>query len=140
MNTHEQIDREDEVITSSDRSFGFVFAALFAIIAGLRAWKAEADALWWIAPAAAFALLAVFRATALAPLNRLWSRFGLLLSRVVTPVVMLVLFAIAIVPVGMVLRLARKDPMKLRRDPAAATYWQDHDTTPRSRDRMRDQF
>ena len=140
MNTHERIDREEEVTGSSDRSFGLVFAGFFAIIAGLRAWKGEAGTLLWLGAASAFALVAVLRPAALAPANRAWLRLGLVLGRIVTPVVMLVLFAIAIVPFGLVMRLMGRDPLRLARDPQAQTYWQDHDATPRAHDRMRDQF
>ena len=141
MNTHEQLDREHEgAVISSDRSFGLVFAAVFAIVAAMRAWKGAPDAIAWLAGAVAFALVAALLPAALAPFNRAWARFGLLLNRIVTPAVMLLLYVVAIVPMGALLRLARKDLLRLRRDPGAATYWQDHDTTPRARERMRDQF
>jgi hypothetical protein len=60
---------------------------------------------------------------ALRPLNRLWLRFGLLLYRVVNPVVMALVFYSTMVPIGLAMRLCGKDPLRLRREPDAASYW-----------------
>jgi hypothetical protein len=59
----------------------------------------------------------------LTPLNRLWTRFGLVLHAVVTPVVMGLLFYLTVVPIGIVMRLAGKDLLALRYDPGAKSYW-----------------
>ena len=66
---------------------------------------------------------ALVRAALLAPLNRAWTRLGLLLFHVVNPVVMLLLFALVVIPAGLVMRLVGHDPMRRRFDPGAATYW-----------------
>jgi hypothetical protein len=59
----------------------------------------------------------------LAPLNRIWTRFGLLLHRIVSPVVLGVMFFGVVTPMGLVMRALGKDPLRLRFDPAARTYW-----------------
>ena len=59
----------------------------------------------------------------LRPLNRLWLRFGLLLAAVVSPIVLALLFYLTIAPIGFMMRLAGKDPMRSRRDPNATSYW-----------------
>lgn len=139
MQGHEQLDREHEEPTSTNRAFGLVFAAVFALVGAWRTWGSHADGPWWFAPAAAFALLALFLPAPLAPLNRLWARFGLFLHGIVNPVMMGLLFAVAILPVGLLMRLAGKDPLRLRFEPAADTYWIACDPPDRP-DAMKDQF
>ncbi len=140
MQTHESFDRSHAVKTSSDRSFGLIFAGFCAIVAGLRLWNGHADATWWLGAACVFALLAMFWTAPLAPLNRVWARLGRLLHAIVNPVLMGLIFAVAIVPTALLIRLLRKDLLRLRRDPSATTYWVPCSPSAERRDGMRDQF
>jgi hypothetical protein len=88
----------------------------------------------------AFAAAALARPSLLAPLNRAWTRLGLLLFHVVNPVVMFLLYALAIVPVGAVMRLMRKDPLRLRFEPEAASYWLTREPPGPAPETMKDQF
>jgi len=120
---HEQFDRASAVRGSSDRSFGLVFALFFAV-AGLWPLRSGRSVRGWALAIAGMMLAAAFlRPAVLHPLNRLWTWLGLLLARVVNPVVMAVMFAVVFVPAGLVLRLLGKDPLRLRPDPATASYW-----------------
>jgi hypothetical protein len=121
----------------SERSFGFVFAGLFALVALYPAPHGQAIRWWALALAGAFLAAALIAPRLLAPLNRLWFRLGLALGNVTTPVAMALLFVVAIVPTAVVLRLSGKDPLRLRLDRAAPTYWE-----PRARQPgpMSDQF
>ena len=139
MQTHEQINREHEVAISSERAFGFVFAGVLTAAAALRAWRGHADAPVWLGIAILFALLALFWTAPLAPLNRWWMALGRALNAVVSPVLMAVLFLVSIVPIGALMRLAGKDPLRLRRDPSAETYWLPCDADTRH-EAMKDQF
>ena len=140
MQTHEQLERQHEVAASSERSFGLVFAGFLGIVGAVRLWHGHADAAWWFGAAAAFAALAFFWTAPLAPLNRQWARLGRLLHAIVNPILMGLVFALAIVPTGLLLRLAGKDPLRLRRDPAAATYWVACGGGANRADGMKDQF
>ena len=73
-------------------------------------------------------LLARFAAPLLGPFNRVWRRFGLALSRVVNPIVLAILFFGVLLPTSMILRLAGKDPLRLRIDKSATSYWIRRDT------------
>jgi len=109
---HEDLSREIDEPHGSDRSFGFVFATVFALIALLPLLHGHALRLWALAPAAAFLILALAAPKVLAPLNRVWMAVGRLLNRIVSPVVMAVLFLVAVVPTGIVLKLTpRADPI-----------------------------
>ena len=65
----------------------------------------------------------IHRCQPLAPLNRLWAKFGLLLHHVISPVFLGILFYVCITPIGFLMRLTGKDPMRRRFEPEAKSYW-----------------
>jgi hypothetical protein len=107
----------------SDRTFGLVFAVFFCIVAAAPLWSHGAVRGWALGLAGLFLVAAIASPRALAPLNRAWARLGRLLNRIVSPLALAVLYYGAVVPTGLLMRLARKDPLRLRIDRAAATYW-----------------
>ncbi|MBX3703137.1 MAG: hypothetical protein KF822_05135 [Steroidobacteraceae bacterium] len=107
----------------SNRAFGIVFAVVFAIIAAWPLMKGGPVRLWAAAIAAIFLLLALALPRVLAPLNRLWMAFGLLLGRIVSPIMLFLVYVIAVVPTGLIMRMFGKDPLHRRFDPAATSYW-----------------
>ena len=132
------LDEHDTVSLGSDRSFGLVFAAVFSAIA---VWPVLAgnELYWWaLAIAVGFLALALMFPRVLAPLNRAWFRFGLLLGRIISPVVMAIIFFAAVVPTALVVKLVRKDLLRLKRNPQAETYWIERDESVSGS--MRDQF
>ena len=120
---HEDLRRQGEVKHGSDRSFGLTFAVVFLIIALLPLRHGLGLRWWAVALAVAFALAALLAPRLLAPLNRLWARLGDLLHKITTPLVMGLLFFGALTPVASILRLSGKDPLRLKRDGKAASYW-----------------
>lgn len=120
---HEDLSREEAVQGSSDRSFGFVFAALFAVI-GFGPLVRGHDIRWWsVALAVVFLAIAAVRPSLLKPLNRLWLAFGLLLHRPVNLIVMGLLFYAVITPMAVLMRLLGKDLLRLAPTPGVASYW-----------------
>jgi len=120
---HEDLSREQQVEGSSDRSFGLVFAVVFLLIA-LWPLVNGAAPRWWAAGVGAFfALVSVIRPTLLAGLNRLWIKVGIVLGKVVSPIALGILFYAVLVPIGVAMRLVGKDPLRLKREPSAASYW-----------------
>jgi len=59
----------------------------------------------------------------LRPLNLLWTRFGLLLNRITSPLLLGAVFFLGVVPTGWVMRAMGRDPMRRTRDPQATSYW-----------------
>src|SRR5882762_8950582 len=94
---------------SSDRSFGYVFAAVFALIAGWPLWHGEAPRWWAAVVALAFAAVALMRPNVLRPLNRAWLALGRLLHLVVSPIVMGAIFFLCVTPIGWIMRRRGKD-------------------------------
>jgi hypothetical protein len=78
---------------------------------------------FWSAAAITFALAAWLRPALLLPLNRLWFQLGLLMHRVVNPLVMGLLYFLAITPMGFVMRVCGKRPLELKFQPASPSYW-----------------
>jgi len=115
--------RDEPIKTASDRSFGFVMAGFFAIV-GLWPLLFLATPRWWsLVISAGFAGAAAVKPAMLAPANRLWMRFGMLLHKIVNPVVMGFVFFSTVVPIGIVMRMMGKDLLRLRIDRSAPTYW-----------------
>ncbi len=121
----------------SERSTGLVFAAV-SMFAALLLRHHVMVALFTGLASLAFLTLALARPVALAPLNRAWFRLALMLNRVVSPVVMFVIYATVIVPAGLAMQRLR-DPLQRKTAKARTTYWIDRadGITPTS---MRDQF
>jgi hypothetical protein len=138
--THESFARDEDVRASSERGFGLVFAAVFTLAGLLPLWRAAPPRWWSLAVAAVFAALALLWPHALAPLNYLWFKFGLLLHAVVNPVVMAFLFFTTVTPIALIMRLAGKDPLRLRFDPDAPTYWINREPPGPAPDSMPRQF
>jgi hypothetical protein len=110
-------------VTGSDRSFGLVMAAAFAAVTALNAWHAGRLWPWTGGLAALFLAAALLRPAMLHPLNRVWMRLGLVLHKVVNPIIMGLLFFGTVWPTGLVMRMMGRDLLRLKRDPEAASYW-----------------
>jgi len=123
MGAHESIERDDDVVGGSDRAFGLVMAGACAVFGSLPLLRLHAPVWWLYGVGAVFLAVALTRPALLAPLNRLWTRFGLLLHRVVSPVMLGAMYYGVMVPAGLIMRLVGRDPLRLKRDPRATTYW-----------------
>lgn len=122
-NFHEELASREETKGSSDRAFGLTFAAVFAVIGVFRWWSGGASSPYWLGAAAVFLLLALFAPAALYWPNRAWLRLGLVLYRIVNPVVMGVLFYGVVTPMALFVRLRGKRPLQLRMESETASYW-----------------
>ena len=120
---HEDLQREEDIKTSSDKTFGLVFAGVFLLIAVWPLFRGGEPRLWALLPAAVFTLFALVRPSLLAVPNRLWTRFGLLLGKVISPIMLGLLFFAVLVPIGALMRIFGQDPLRLKRDTAAGSYW-----------------
>jgi hypothetical protein len=133
---HEDLSREQPVEGPSNRSFGLLFTTSFAIVALGPLIRHREPRLWAASIAAVFLALSLAQPALLAPLNRLWLKFGALLQKIVNPFVMALLFLSTLTPLALIMRLLGKDPLRLRWDSTAKSYWIDH----KASGSMRDQF
>ena len=137
---HEDLTREDQVDGSSDRSFGLVFGVVFVLIAVWPVLHGLPLRWWAMGIAAIFSLLAMAKPALLAVPNRLWTRLGILLGKVVSPIALGVLFFGAITPMGAFMRLIGKDPLRLKLDATADSYWIQRDPPGPAPNSMTNQF
>jgi hypothetical protein len=121
---HEDFSRAEKTKISPNRSFGFVICSAFLLIGLAPLLHVPHRPRWWaIVIAALFAALALLRPDLLRPLNILWLRFGLLLHKIVSPVILALLFYTTVMPVGLLMRAFGKDPLHLHKNATAETYW-----------------
>ncbi len=138
--THEVFSREEKLVVGSDRSFGFVMAGAFAVLTLLNAWHVGNIWPWTGGLAALFLAATLLRPAILHPLNRIWMKFGLLLHRIVNPLIMGLLFFGTVLPTGLVMRALGKDLLRLKRQPEADSYWIVRQPPGPSPETMKDQF
>jgi hypothetical protein len=137
---HEDLTRAEEIDGPSDRRFGLTIALVCAVVGAVRLGFGHGGWLWWLGAGVLLAALALGAPVVLAPLNRLWLKLGLVLYKIVNPVVMAVIFVTTIVPVGILMRLCGKDPLRLKREPGAASYWIAREPPGPAPETMRNQF
>jgi hypothetical protein len=136
----EDLRRDAVPAGGSNRSLGLVFAAFFAIIGLLPLFFGDALRLWALAVGAVFLLAALAFPAVLAPLNRVWTKFGLLLHKVVSPIVLGIMFYLAVTPTGLLVRLFGKDSLRLKLDRQARSYWIERTPPGPAPETLKDQF
>ncbi len=122
---HEDFSRGEEVKSGTDRSFGLTVGGILLVIAAARSYF---HGLGWVqyglaAIGVVLILLGLVAPQSLTSLHRAWDKLGLILFRVVNPVVLGLIYGIVIVPVGLLMRLTGRDPLRLKSDAGAESYW-----------------
>jgi len=124
--SHEDFAEYSVVEGPSDRKFGLTVGGVLALI-GMVRWLAfdagRTSAAIILSVGFALILAAIVAPGLLRHLNSTWMKLGLLLSRIVNPIVMLLLFVFIFVPVGFVMRVAGRDALGVRRSSETGNYW-----------------
>ena len=107
---------------SSNRSFGIVFFIFFLIIAVYPMFFGQEIRIWSLIISLVFLILGLAKSRILTPLNLLWFKFGMLLGRIVSPVVMGLVFFLVVTPTGLIMRALKKDLLNLKKK-NSNTYW-----------------
>ena len=126
----------DEIKISSNRSFGIVFFIVFLLIALYPLLKGNDLRIWSLVVSLIFLALGLLNSKILTPLNRLWFKFGLLLGKFISPLIMGIIFFVVVTPIGIIMRLLKKDLLNLKYN-KKETYWIDK-SGPKSK--MKNQF
>ena len=112
----------DDVKISSDRSFGIVFFIVFLIIAIYPLINNADLRIWSLVISIIFLILGLINSKFLTPLNKLWFKFGLLLGRLISPIIMGIIFFFVVTPTGLILRIFGKDVLNLKKN-NSKSYW-----------------
>ena len=107
---------------SSNRSFGIVFFFVFLIIALYPIINSGELRLWSLLISIVFLILGLINSKILTPLNKIWFKFGLLLGKIISPIIMGIIFFCVVTPIGLFMRLLKKDILNLKFS-NLDTYW-----------------
>ena len=112
----------DDVKTSSNRSFGIVFFIVFLLIALYPLTYNEEIRIWSIIISLIFLILGLLNSKILAPLNKLWFKFGIFIGKIISPLIMFIIFFLVVTPIGLIMRLLGKDILNLKYN-NSQSYW-----------------
>jgi len=112
----------NKIKLGSNRSFGIVFFVVFLIIAIYPLLNDNSIRLWSLIIGIIFLILGIINSKVLTPFNILWMKFGLLLGKIVSPIVMGFVFFGVVTPISIIMKLLRKDLLNLKRN-KKETYW-----------------
>jgi hypothetical protein len=123
MSILEKAKAPDDVPLPSERSFSYVFCIVFTALGGWLGQSVSAYFYGFIALGLGILMLGLLCPRVLAVPNKVWFKFGLLLHMIVSPIMLGVLYVVAILPMGVLMRALGKDLLHLKSAPKAKTYW-----------------
>ena len=128
--------REKKIEMSSNKSFGIVFFVVFLIISLFPLLKGEKIIFSLLIISIVFLILGLLNSKILFPINKLWFKFGIILSSIISPIIMGIIYFLILTPIGLLMRLFGKDILNLKWN-KKNTYWINK-TGPKSK--MKNQF
>ena len=126
----------DEIKVGSNKSFGIVFFVVFLLISFYPLLNNESIRIWSLVFSFIFLVLGILNSNILTPLNKLWYKFGILLGKIISPIIMGIIFFLVVTPIGLLMRLLGKDILNLKYS-NNKSYWIEK-TGPKSK--MKNQF
>ena len=112
----------NEIKVGSNKSFGIVFSVFFFIIFLYISKFDQGVRLWPLVISIIFLFLGLINSKILTPLNLLWFKFGILLGRLISPIIMGIIFFFVVTPIGLLMRFSGKDLLNLKYN-TRKTYW-----------------
>ena len=112
----------DDVKISSNKSFGIIFFVVFLIIALYPLSQNGEIRIWSIIISVIFLILGLLNSKILSPLNKYWFKFGIFLGKIISPLIMAIIFFLIVTPIGLIMKLLRKDLLNLKYN-RSKSYW-----------------
>ena len=132
--------KSPDIKLPSNKKFGIFFTTVFVIVTVyLLQDGLSAIACFFAGLAAIFSGLAFIKPEALLPMNRLWMHFGMVLGRIVSPVILGLIFFIIFTPAGLLMRLSGRDELRLKVK-SASSYWKERQSGEPSGESFKLQF
>lgn len=113
----------DSIKISSNRSFGIVFFVVFLFIALYPITYSEDIRIWSLIISFIFIILGLLNSKILTPLNKLWFKFGVILGKIISPIIMGIIFFLVVTPIGLIMKILGKDLLRLKYNKKDNTYW-----------------
>ncbi len=111
-----------DIKISSNRSFGFLFAFVFSLVAFWPILNQNEIRVWSLIIAIAFLILGFLNSKLLTPLNKIWFRFGIFLGNFISPIIMGIIFFFVVTPTGLIMKLFNRDLINLKKS-NKKSYW-----------------
>ncbi len=127
----------DDIKIGSNKSFGIVFFILFLLVSLYPLTINESIRYWSLIISVIFLTLGLLNSNLLTPLNKIWIRFGILLGKLISPFIMVLIFFLVVTPIGLIMKIIKKDLLNLKVRKDKETYWIEK-TEPKSK--MKNQF
>ena len=112
----------DDIKISSNKSFGIVFFVVFLLIAIYPLTNGGDIRIWSGIISFIFLVLGLLNSSILTPLNKIWFKFGIILGKIISPVIMAIIFFLVVTPTGLIMRILRKDILNLKFN-QNKSYW-----------------
>ena len=106
--------KKDKIKISSNRSFGIVFFVFFLLVSLYPLINEENVRFWSLAVSGIFLILGILNSNLLSPLNKIWFKFGIFLGRIISPIIMGIIFFLVVTPIGFIMRILGKDLLNLK--------------------------
>ena len=126
----------DDIKVGSNKSFGIVFFVVFLLISLYPLINNESIRIWSLVISLIFLVLGILNSNLLSPLNQIWFKFGIFLGKLISPIIMGIIFFFVVTPIGLLMRLLGKDVLNLKYS-EYKSYWIEK-TGPKSK--MKNQF
>ena len=126
----------NDIKFSSNRSFGIVFFVFFLLVSFYPLINEENIRYWSLYISLIFLILGLINSKILSPLNKIWFKFGIFLGKIISPIVMGIIFFLVVTPIGLLMRILKKDLLNLKFN-KDRSYWIEK-TEPKSK--MKNQF
>ena len=112
----------DDIKISSNRSFGIVFFIVFLLISLYPLTYSGEIRIWSVIISFIFLVLGLFNSKILTPLNKYWFKFGIFLGKIISPMIMGIIFFLVVTPTGLIMRLLGRDVLNLKYN-KSQSYW-----------------
>ena len=126
----------DDIKIGSNRSFGIVFFIVFLLIAIYPLINQGEIRVWSVLISLLFLILGIINSKILTPLNKVWFKFGIFLGKIISPIIMGIIFFLVVTPIAFLMRMLNKDLLNLKFN-KKSSYWIEK-TDPKST--MKNQF
>jgi hypothetical protein len=124
--------RSIDVSNAAVRKFGYLMAAVSAAASVFIIWRSGgapgAERLWIPGAGCLLAVVGRFLPRILRPVYRLWMMLAVVLGFVMTRIILGIVFICVVTPIGIVMRMLGRDPLRKHPDASADSYWIDRDS------------
>ena len=113
----------NKINKSSNRSFGIVFFIVFLLISFYPFLNQEKIKLWALIISFIFLILGIMNSKILTPFNEIWIKLGIFLGKIISPIIMGLIFFLVVTPTGIFMRILGKDLLNLKFERDKKSYW-----------------